>query len=61
MQGISWLAETRLAYQERIGFIYYRQHNEQLVIMFYNDMFRLTRVIVRLRSEPFGFSDIIPV
>jgi hypothetical protein len=26
---------------------------------FYNDMFRLTRVIVRLRSEPFGFSSII--
>jgi hypothetical protein len=26
---------------------------------FYNDMFRLARGIVRLRSEPFGFSSII--
>jgi hypothetical protein len=26
---------------------------------FYNDIFRLTRVIVRLCSEPFGFSTIV--
>jgi hypothetical protein len=26
---------------------------------FYNDMFRLTRVIVKLCSEPFGFSTIV--
>jgi hypothetical protein len=38
----------------------FRQHNTQLVVMvFYNDVFRLTRVIVRLCSEPFGFSTVV--
>jgi hypothetical protein len=38
----------------------FRQHNKQLVVMvFYNDMFRFTRVIVRFCSEPFDFSTLL--
>jgi hypothetical protein len=49
-------------YKHFMYWIYLLPSTQQTIgcnVFFYNDMFQLTRVIVRLCSEPFGFSTIV--